>query len=251
MLFPVLTKAVENEALWSAIAPYIRDQVPWLNDWARFAVRNSAQPQKIAGMFARAGGMPKRPEFAALELELLRRLVIEDHVADAIGYYRQLRGADPATLRTVAFTPGTTDSRFPPLSWELSTLTGATVGFEQAETGDRIQLNVRLDPGTSGLIARKVMIVAPGRYRFHADQSLSADTGTATAHWQLRCGADYGRRLLWGSDVAVENAVKGTDGVIDVPADCPAVSLELQASAPPSGNGAELLFASPDLARIG
>lgn len=251
VLFPVLTKAVENAALWPAVARYVREPAPWLADWARYAVRNSTQPGQIAGMFTRAGGMPKRPEFAALELELLRRLVSEDYIRDAIAYHRQLAGADPATLRTAAFTRATTDTRFPPLTWELFPQSGATLGFEQAETGNRIQLNVRLDPGTSGLIARKVLTVTPGRYRFRADQSLSTGAGTATAHWQLRCGARFEQRLLWGADVTVESAVKTTEGEIDIPTDCPAISIELQAAAPPSGNGTELLFASPTFNRIG
>lgn len=251
VLFPVLTKAVENATLWAAIVPYVREPAPWLADWARFAVRNSTQPGQIAGMFTRAGGMPKRPEYAALELELLRRLVTEDYIRDAIAYHRRLPGADPATLRTAGFTSSTTDARFPPLTWELFPQSGATLGFEQAETGNRIQLNVRLDPGTSGLVARKVLTVAPGRYRFRADQSLTTGAGAATAHWQIRCGARFDQRLVWGADVALESAVKTTEGEIDIPADCPAISIELQAAAPPSGNGSELLFASPSFDKIG
>lgn len=251
ILLPVLTKAAEDPRLWSAVSVYVRRPTPWLGDWARFAIRNSTQPGRIAGLLTQAGGLPKNAAFAALELELLRRLVTEDHIADAVSFYRRLPGADLAVLRTAAFTAQTTDSRFPPITWELFAQTGVTLGFEQSETGNRIQLNARIDPGAGGILARKVVVVAPGRYRFRADQSLNFGAGAASVRWIIRCGARFGDRALWGGDVAVESVIKTVEGQFDLPADCPAVSIELQSSAPPSGDGTELLIASPRLSRVG
>lgn len=250
ILFPVLTAAVEDPALWPAFTRYVREPAPWLNDFARFAIRNSTKPRSIAAFLQRAGGMPRDDTSTALEAELLKRLVEANAFAEAAHYYRSLDGANPAILTEVGFTGATTDTKFAPLTWELFASPGFTSAFLRDETGEAIRLHVTMESATTGVVGRKIVYAAPGRYRFRAIQRSAAAAEGASAQWELRCGGSRGTNIIWGKGAPLSGDGVVVDDVIAIPAGCGAITVRLLASAGTSPNGIEAIFGPASFTRL-
>jgi hypothetical protein len=250
LLFPVLTSAVEDPALWPAFGRYVREPAPWLGDFARFSIRNSAKPRAIAEFLRRSGGLPHEEVYAALEAELLKRLAEADAFADAGRYYRSLDGANPAILTEAGFTGATTEARFAPLTWELFASPGISSAFLRDETGEAIRLHATMEGSTTGAVARKIIYAQPGRYRFRAIQRTAAAGEGATAQWELRCGGSRGANIIWSKSVALLADGSTVDEVIAIPAGCGAITLRLLAAAGTSPGGIEAIFGPASLARL-
>lgn len=250
LLFPVMTVAVEDPALWSAFARYVREPAPWLGDFARFAIRNSSRPAAIAQFLQQSGGLPHDTVFAALEGELLKRLVEAGAFTEAARYYRSLNGANPAVLAEAGFTGASTEERFAPLTWELFSVPGIASAFLRDEAGETIRLHATMEASTSSAIARRIIYVAPGRYRFRAVQRTAAAAEGASARWEIRCGGDQGGDILWTKPAPLLLDGSTVDDVIAVPAGCGAITLRLIASAGTSPDGIEAIFGPVSLVQL-
>lgn len=250
VLFPVLTAAIEDPVLWPAFARYVREPAPWLGDFARFAIRNGAQPRLFAEFLRRSGGLPRDDVFAALEAELLKRLVEAGTFADASRYYRSLDGADPAVLAETGFTGATTETRFAPLTWELFASSGINSAFLRDEAGEAIRLHATMEASTSNAIARKIVYVTPGRYRFRVIQRTAAAAEGASAQWEMRCGVSRGSNILWSKSAPLAPDGSRIDEAIAIPAGCGAITLRLIASAGTSPDGIEAIFGPASLVRL-
>ena len=250
LLFPVLTVAAEDPALWPAFGRYVREPAPWLGDFARFAVRNSKQPRAIAEFFRRSGGLPRDDVYGALEGELLKRLVEGDAFAEAARYYRSLGGASDEVLAGTGFSGATTETRFAPLTWELFAGSGVSGAFLRDETGDAIRLHATMETSATGAIARKIVYASPGRYRFRATQRTASAAEGASAQWELRCGGSRGGNVLWGRQAPLLAEGGSIDEVIAIPAGCGALTLRLLAAAGTSPNGIEAIFGPVSLTRL-
>lgn len=250
LLFPVLTAAIEDQALWPAFGRYVREPAPWLGDFARFAIRNSKNPRSLAEFLRRSGGLPHDDVFAALEAELLKRLVEAGAFADASRYYRSLGGADPAILAETGFTGATTETRFAPLTWELFASSGINSAFLRDEAGETIRLHATMEASTSSALARKIVYVTPGRYRFRAIQRTAAAAEGASAQWEMRCGVSRGSNILWSRPAPLTLDGNRIDEVVAIPAGCEAITLRLLASAGTSPDGIEAIFGPASLVRV-
>lgn len=250
LLFPVLTAAIEDQALWPAFARYVREPAPWLGDFARFAIRNGKNPRSLAEFLRRSGGLPKEEAFAALEAELLKRLVEADAFADAARYYRSLAGADPAILAETGFTGATTETRFAPLTWELFTSSGINSAFLRDEAGETIRLHATMEASTSSALARKIVYAEPGRYRFRILQRTAEPSQNASAVWEMRCGGSRGSNVFWSKSAPLAVDGRQLDEAVVIPAGCGAITLRLMVSAGTSPNGIEAIFGPASLVRL-
>ncbi|HSX55051.1 MAG TPA: hypothetical protein VLG14_07125 [Sphingomonas sp.] len=250
LLFPVLTAAVEDPTLWPAFARYVREPAPWLGDFARFAVRNSGKPRSIAEFLRQSGGLPREEVYAALEAELLKRLVEAGAFADAARYYRSLDGANPAILADTGFTGATTETRFAPLTWELFNSPGISGAFLRDETGEAIRLHATMEGSATGAVARKIIYAQPGRYRFRAIQRTAAAAEGASVQWELRCGGSRGDNIVWSKSAPLLAEGNTIDDVIAIPAGCGAITLRLLAAAGTSPNGIEAIFGPASFVRL-
>ncbi|WP_447728372.1 hypothetical protein [Sphingomonas koreensis] len=250
LLFPVLTAAVEDPALWPAFGRYVREPAPWLGDFARFAIRNSAKPRSIAAFLQQVGGLPHDDVSAALEAELLKRLVEANAFAEAARYYRSLSGANPAILAETGFTGATTEAKFAPLTWELFASPGFNSAFLRDETGDTIRLHVTMETSATGVVGRKIVYAAPGRYRFRAIQRTAAAAEGASAQWELRCGGSRADNIIWGKGAPLLADGVAVEDVIAIPAGCGAITVRLLASAGTSPNGIEAIFGPASFVRL-
>lgn len=250
VLFPVMTVAVEDPVLWPAFDRYVREPAPWLGDFARFAVRNTKQPGVIARFFQRSGGLPRDEAFAALEAELLKRLVEAGTFAEASRYYRSLNGADPAILAETGFTGATTQEKFAPLTWELFAGPGISSAFLRDEKGEAIRLHATMETSATGAIARKIVYVAPGNYRFRAVQRTGAPAEGAVARWEMRCGASRGGNVLWSKQAPLAPEGATIEDVIAIPAGCDAITVRLLSAAGTAPNGIEAIFGPASLVRL-
>lgn len=242
LLFPVLTAALEDKALWKPMARYVAEPAPWLGDFARYAIRNSRQPMQLARFFASGGGLPKTDVFASLETELLKRIARTGSAGDMAAYYRSLAGADPAALSSADFTGATTEPRFAPVTWELFSAPGVSGAFLRDETGEAIRLHVTMDASASGLLAHKSILVRPGGYRFSASQRIADAAEGASARWELRCVQGEKATVVWSGSGPLSREAASVSGAVTIPAGCGAVTLRLLGSAGPSANGIEAIF---------
>lgn len=239
VLFPILTDALRDTALWAPFKPFIREPAPWLEDFTRYAVRNTKQPTVIASMIEQAGGLPRNVVFVALEGELLKRLVEGSSFADTAHFYQTLPGSDPKVLSSATFSPNSIDERFTPISWELYNVAGATSTFLREDDGAPIELNIVVDTAFTGAISRKLLILAPGRYHLRTEQRLAAAAPGSNVTWEARCGNGNGP-VLWSGETALAEQRRPVEGDILVPAGCPAVTLRLLANAGSGENGADI-----------
>lgn len=249
VLFPVMTVAAEDPALWSAFGRYVREPAPWLGDFARYAVRNTKQPGVFAQFLQRTGGLPRNDVFAALEAELLKRLVEAGAFADASRYYRTLDGANPAILTNAGFTAATIEERFAPLTWELFASPGISGAFLRDEKGDTVRLHAMMETSATGAVARKIVYATPGNYRFRALQRTADASEGASARWEIRCGDSRSNNVLWSKDAPLHLESIVIEDIVAIPAGCQAITLRLMASAGTAPNGVEAIFGPASFAR--
>lgn len=249
ILFPVLTSALENPQIWDAFLPYFAANPPWLSPFARYAARNSKQPARYAQLFARGGGLHRPGQESVVETELLQRLANDNEIAAAVRYIASLPGATKSLPGEIGFNSTTTSARFPPFTWELSTSDGASLLFTESESGSSIDLTADVEAGTSTVLARKLVVLAPGRYHFRAIQFARGERPAGDAGWRARCGANYGRPALWSQTAPLTRSAQPIEQDFDVAPDCPAVAFELVASVPASGDRLQMVVGSPTLQR--
>lgn len=249
ILYPVLTTALENPQIWGAFLPYFEANPPWLSPFARYAVRNSKQPARYAELFARGGGMHRQGQESIVETELLQRLANDNEIVAAVRYIASLPGATPTLAREIGFSGASTSSRFPPFTWELSTSAETSILFTESESGSAIELAAEVDAGTSTVLARKLVVLPPGRYHFRATQFVRGDRPSGEAGWRARCGANYAQAALWSQTAALTGTAQPIEHDFEVFASCPAVAFELVATVPASGDRLQIVVGSPTLQR--
>jgi hypothetical protein len=244
VLFPVLTAALEDPQISDSFIPYIREPTPWLGDFVRHAVRNSRRPAAYAALFMRAGGLPRDPVFASLEQELIKRLIDTDASATAARYYGSLQGADRRVLRSAAFSDRSVDTRFVPLTWEIFTLPGLNAAFVRSGS-DALALQGLVEAGGATPVARKVVLVPAGTYRFRARQGLIGQGGTAEATWQLLCSGGNSAQPVWSRTDPLVAQRRAVEASLNVPARCYTPMLRLLVTA--TGSSAEFTIQSVSL----
>lgn len=198
------------------------------NPSVREAVLNAlaAQPAN-ADLVLELGGAQRGAEAPWLAT-LIRSLVEAGDYRRARAIWAAVAGADPAASSGL-YDPGFRDKRAPPpFNWEL---TSSVLGIAERRDG---RLYVMHNGEREGVLARQLALLAPGTYRF--DAPASGDIADSGLVWVARCvNAAAGQNL---SSTPVSAGVFD----VEVPADCPAVWIELSGRSSDIGRQSEALI---------
>ncbi|MEG3179127.1 hypothetical protein [Sphingomonas sp. LT1P40] len=227
LLFPVLTVALEDERLWPAFLPYIDPSNRWLGAFFRYAFRQSANPEAFARLLASARTIPASTEMEALQGELLRRLISRGSIADARRLYLRLPGAAAPVFASPALSAASADPRYVPITWMLFQRDGVGAYFQRDGAENQTALAFSIDRGTPGTLARKLLVVPAGVYRFSTRQHIETPAPDVTLTWSLLCLRGEKAEPLQRSSSNLGQTRRMVDVTVSISRACSAILLDL------------------------
>lgn len=235
LLFPILTAALDQPEVQTVLAPYMHRNPPWLYPMLAYAIANSANPATVADAVVQGGGMPAKDDYRELEAALLDKLHSKSNPADIQRYYLSLRDSSPALLQAADFGARQVDPRRIPITWRAIKAAGIEGNFSPTtrNASGSWKLSGYAAPGSSGLIARKLMFLKPGTYQITARVGeMSAPSGSI-AKLLLGCYSDGKLSKNWDADFKS----KFLTSRFEIRADCPSQYLDVAMSAGEGQNG--------------
>ncbi len=214
LLYPVLASAIEDEAVRSALAPYVRADRPWVRSFLAAGLEE-AMPSALSALVAVA-----RPDTVkGIMGTLLTRMARDQDFVSA----RKLLMATPvgrAASGDMTVSDRTTAPQLGPFGWQL----GRSDGVDAVRDGGG--LTVRISSGASGLAARRVLILRPGRYRLGYAVQSQGVTGTASLSADAQClGGPGNTRLLSAGATEARDVATLLSHQLTVPAGCGALAI--------------------------
>lgn len=169
------------------LAPYIREDNPWLLDLIHAAVKDLPRAAPLATLLIDRG--KKAPDIAHVRpayANLMRRLLRERSYDQALRLHPLLPGAEKASLYDVARTGDVEAGEgYPPFVWDFSTSNeqGASlVGVDGGRTG----IDIFGSPGTTGIAANKIVVPRDAAFfQWRVDDR--AANMQSSAAWELSC----------------------------------------------------------------
>lgn len=240
ILFPRLLAAIDDPTLRLALEPYIRADNDWAVSFISYANAKSENLPALASLVAKTGGVRDREMAQRQMVDLLGRLVGKSHFTEARSLFMSIPGAKSARLTSAALDSSDRNSRFGPMGWQTFDDSDAGGAFNAPEKNGTITLSVYANGSTTKTVARKLLYLKPGSYRFGSKLAdlVSGDGGYL--RWQILCPAGSGAPIIW----SVDSGNKVAQGLIAIPASCPVQFLDLVASGGKGQTGLEATIAS-------
>lgn len=168
------------------LAPYIRENNPWLPHLFQVAVTDLPRSAPMAQLLIdRRKKAPDIENGQYVYSTLMTRLIAEGSYAAALQLYPLLPGSNRDTLRNVSgATAGELDEGYPPFVWAFSDGSAQSGQFVSVEGGTGI--DIFGSPGTVGVAAVKLVAINPGDalYWQVADRAGNLDS---SATWVATC----------------------------------------------------------------
>ena len=234
-----------------AMIPYARIENPWFGSLGA-AIMSGQSPVRFYGQYlVEVPALPDSEQQRRHYDEVLSRLARERQYGIVRRLYPRLPGADRSAMASVSL-PAPKQVAYRPVTWALQS--DGAVGAEMAR-GDESELVVYAESGASGGVANKLMFLAPGRYRlsWRIVNEASDQTGPTNMlggvgvprtergglFWTISCPGLQGTELA--TSAAERTDAKGRPVAVDfdVPADCTAQNLVLQARIDSSASGVQ------------
>ena len=241
-LYTQLTAGIELPIIRQALMPYVRADTPWMRPFLTHVISNSANPASIVAVVESAGGMPSGEAYRDLEKLLLKELLAKGHFAVARDYYLGFPSAKSNVLRSVDFDVDNMWTRSGPLGWQL--VQGASTGSDWSGNSSDQALAAFANSGERGVIARKWLFLAPGKYRIDMAFGISSMPPTSAIEWSMNCLSEAQPVSAWRSGPL--RPVSGTKayGFVNVTPSCRFQLMEIAMVGGESQNGAELVVES-------
>lgn len=216
-LFPVLAAAIEDVQVRGALQPYLAARPPWETAFYDYALARMKDPRPLAKLMAAQRQLPPQPGQSYQQAMLLALTAKGDYAA-AQWFMRAMPDGDKefvaGQVRDRSFRA---TGKHQPFDWTLVTdFSAAAEPIADARSG----LAVRVDPNWTGLLARQLLMLRPGRYRLHVEQRTSEAPEAVLAGWKLEC-ADSRRPL---ASIKTPKPPKPVRSQVEfsVPTGCPA-----------------------------
>ncbi len=177
ILYPVLASAIADKAVSDSLVPYVRADRPWIRSFLATAL-DQASPAALSRLVALA-----RPQTVkAIMGRLLSRMARDEDFA-AAHQLLMATAVGRAASASMAVSDRTTAPQLGPFGWELA----RNDDVDATREGDGFV--VRISSGASGLAARRVVILRPGRYRLgYALQSQGGASASLSTDAQCLSG---------------------------------------------------------------
>ncbi|MXP13319.1 hypothetical protein GRI44_00910 [Altererythrobacter confluentis] len=162
------------------LAQALRSNPPWATSFWR----NVPDSDPALANFMQLRGELAPAVDVQSDTNLIRVLVTKERFSEAFEVYRKVR-------HTSSQTKGHVDAgQFPPLDWDFAK--GRDANARLAPSG---QLDVFVDQGSSGDLARKLVMLSPGIYKL--DGRLEKTQGSGNLSAELRCASAGVQETQW------------------------------------------------------
>jgi hypothetical protein len=226
-LFPILAQAIAFPEIRAAVSPYVKNRARWMPRFLGHAAEHAGieDLQAFVAPHARYLGSS---EYAAANATIISRIARERDGFEALDHAaRSLPGYDRDAILTAGFTHVTTDKRLGNLAWELT-----NAGGIQTRLGENSNLIVDLEPGVSGVIARRDLPVSPGAtYLLVHEAEDTGDTRPERLRWRAQCASGPNVTKVVDFEVPLRQSATRFIAKISIPSNCSLFRLNL------SGNG--------------
>jgi hypothetical protein len=226
-LFPILSAAIEDSAIRKAFAPYLLTDRGWVPEFVNYKYDVSLKSTALVEAALVTRGDPVFAEFDRYKQLLFDRAVRAGQIDLARQFYARFKISDPANLTSVGFAPATAGREDSLIRWQLFELPYIVPQFVRASPDSGFQLSVTASSAARGVVARKLVMLVPGRYQLTVRYKDITLVPGASAVWSMRCATGDDQPVFWQSDGRLsDDALQ-----IDVPAGCGAQILDLAVSA--------------------
>jgi len=246
ILFPILAGAIEDPAVRSEFRAFIKTGHPWIGSFLGYAIRAGGHSRTVATVIDEAGGLAHLEGREDIKSALLQGLATERHFSELTHIYSTMDGAKRDILTQSAFNQETTRQNLVPLAWHLTVAPPLSSGFQKADRNVKgLELQVSLEAGEEFIVARKLLYLRPGSYRFRAGIDSSTWLTDSNVRWILKCALTTYEPAIWTGrfpDGGGSKAVAGTFATT-----CPVQYLDLVAGAGAGQSTLDFVAHSPDI----
>lgn len=219
LLFPVLTSALAEPLVRSALLELLATEPAWGEAFVDFAARRSLDPQ-VAIQFFREGEGVDLPFDEADQMGLVDALVALSRPEEAWAYYASVRpDADQRSSRDATFER--VDAPASVFDWVALDNSGAVGSLQRGAGGGFLDFWAPATVG--GTVLRQMQALLPGEYRLEGHSIGLEQIGGAQPYWVLTCPG--GREI---DRVSVANSAENNglfSGTFTVPSGCPVQTL--------------------------
>jgi hypothetical protein len=249
ILYPILASALDDREVQIAFARYINPASPWLGPFLSYAITQGQNPIALAATIMRGGGLPDGEGYRDFERQLLAQMAAKARYQDAREYYLSLANADPKVLVSIGFDAAVISDKFVPISWEVQNSPGVAAAFDGVKNNGRQRLNISAGSGEQGIVLRKLLFVAAGRYNITQNVKSKTLTGGAVATWEVKCLGTGTERVVWRADFG-SSVGRQILPPFDIPSDCTTQSVALIISGGSNQEGSEVVLTDVELRSI-
>lgn len=214
--FRVLGTTLADPEFNRVFVNYARRRPSWLGAFIEYNVGTLEQPQLLSRALVQLQPLPSSILSDTSSNLLLTALVNRAPIDDARAFYLELPNASSHALESLAFQRPADNLRFPPVGWELINYNDVQ-GFGDID-GNSIVIEGIAAPGRRGMVARKLLFLRPGSYRWTGNADLD-DLGGGTAGVGIMCNGGPSKWTL----LSRRELTRGGNSLdFAVSADCPA-----------------------------
>ena len=227
VLFPTLVGALGRQDVRNALVPYMRAPPQWLPGFLHQAIGEADNPEDVAHLILLSGGFPSESSSSGLSDYLLSELAGKGKFRMYKQYYTSLPGAKVAALKSTAFDTDTVGAPYPTAGWQLFEGAGVGSSFVASVDSGQSTLTVFAGSGERNIVTRKLLFLAPGRYRINVSHSSDSSSSNAEAIWDVQCVTGGGTKSLWSKTVPISRGRFSATGIFSVGSACGAEMLSL------------------------
>jgi hypothetical protein len=249
ILLPTLTGALDDPDVRAGLVPHFRAAPPWLPSFLNEAINTSANPENIAEVLVKAGGLPDRDSYAGISNRLLQKLATSSKFSAFRQYYLSLVGSKAVTLTTASLNSNTVNLRYPAAGWQIADRPAIGGSFSQAGKKGQSMLNGFAGSGERGELMKKYLFLKPGNYRFVARHQSQETAPDSEVRWDLQCLSASGNKARWFVATPVRRGSFDTGQDFSLGPDCPIQMLVLNVAGGSGQLGAEFTARSVDILR--
>lgn len=185
LLFPILSKAIAEPEMKPQFVRLFRPAPDWLPSFLSYYIGTKQKAVPLAQVILSVRkDLP--PSFGQLDRTLISMMVVQHDFDAARAYERQIAGAGrKAGTAIVHHGRFQEEGPYPPIDWHL--IRESAYGSDIAKDAKGNRLVVVSDEERPNLVARQLIQLTPGSYRFATRGRLVTSNDDASAVWQVAC----------------------------------------------------------------
>lgn len=246
-LFPILSAAIEDPSINREFSGIMQSSQPWVGAFIRFKLEQGDRSNALVKAANAASVKPDNPDFDDLKQYLFEQSVATGNFGPARVFYERYRVAEPDLLQSTRFVRVAPDSRVSKLQWRLTELPYILPQIDQQAGSSRYNLSVSGSASARGIVATKLLMLAPGTYQIDVDYGDVEFTRSSFGTWVLKCMGIEGSPVIWTKDFT---DAKHFRSAITIPGKCEAQTIELAMTAGPASQESVFIVRSVTMKKL-